>query len=228
MSLLGGTKTGEKILSSQRYRVILFATAALTFNLLYALYYCVLGVMNLSLWFISMCAFYGILATMRFSAILYGWKNHELSSDETERFVMKFSGTLLIILSLILAAVNYISLSQNIATKYEEIIMITIATYTFCKITMAIMRAVKQHKNPSLLLSTIRRISYAEVAAAILTLQRSMLVSFGSMNSGQIRLMNSITGAGVCLFVLTLGISMIMKSTGKENDDDKIKTCSEK
>ena len=202
---------------SQRYRMILSAAIALTFNLLYALYHCVLGIMNLSLWFISMCAFYGILATMRFSAVLCERKNQDLSSNDTERFVMKLSGILLAALSFVLAVVSYISLSQNIATKHDKIIMITVATYTFYKIAMAVVRAVKQHKNPSPLLKTIRNIGYAEVAASILTLQRSMLVSFGPMDGGQVHLMNSITGAVVCLFVLILGISMMIKSVRKVN-----------
>ena len=57
VSLLSRTKTGEKLVFSRRYRVILSAAVAFVFNLLYALYHCVLGVLNLSLWFIAMCAF---------------------------------------------------------------------------------------------------------------------------------------------------------------------------
>lgn len=153
---------------------------------------------------------------MRFSAVLCERSHPKRLSDDTELFVMKFSGVLLVVLGIVLAAVNYISLSQNIASKHEKIVMITIATYTFYKITMAILKAVKQHKNPSPLLKTIRSIGYAEVSASILTLQRSMLVSFGSMESGQIRFMNAVTGAAVCLFVLILGLSMIrtIKSRG--------------
>lgn len=217
VSLLIRTKTGEKLVSDQRYRIILSAAIAFAFNLLYALYHCVLGIMNRSLWFIATCAFYSILATMRFSAVLCERKNQELPSDDTEKFVMKLSGILLAVLSIILATVSYISLSQNIAARYEEVIMITIATYTFFKITMAIVKAVKQRKNPSPLLRTIRNISYAEVTASILTLQRSMLVSFGSMDNEQIHFMNAVTGAVVCLFVMMLGISMIIKSSRKEN-----------
>lgn len=112
--------------------------------------------------------------------------------------------------------VNYISLTQNIATKYEEIMMITIATYTFYKITMTIVKAIKQHKNTSLLLKTIRNISYAEVSASILTLQRSMLISFDSMDNKQVFLMNAMTGAVVCLFVLILSLSMIIETKRKE------------
>ena len=149
---------------------------------------------------------------MRFSAVLYERTHQKLSSDDTELFVMKLSGILLVVLGVVLAAVNYISLSQNIAAKHEEIIMITIATYTFYKITIAIVKAVKQRKNSSPLLKTIRNIGYAEVSASILTLQRSMLVSFGSMSAGKIHFMNAVTGAIICLFVLILGSSMIIKS----------------
>ena len=215
VSLITKTETGKKIVSNQRYRIILSAAVAFAFNLFYAIYHCILGVLNLSFWFIAMCAFYGILATMRFSAILCE-RNHQKSPDiDTELFVMKLSGTLLVVLGIVLATVSYISLSQNIATKYGEIIMITIATYTFYKITIAIVKAVKQHKNPSPLLKTIRNIGYAEVAASILTLQRSMLASFGSMSAGNIHFMNAVTGAAVCLFVLILGLSMIAKSMKK-------------
>ncbi len=213
--LIAKTKTGKKLVSSQRYRIILSATLAFAFNLLYAIYHCVLGILNLSFWFIAMCAFYGILAIMRFSAVLCE-RNHQKSPDnDTELFVMKLSGILLVILSIVLATVSYISLSQNIAAKHGEIIMITIATYTFYKITMAIVKAIKQHKNPSPLLRTIRNIGYAEVAASIQTLQRSMLASFGSMSTGNIHFMNAVTGAAVCLFVLILGLSMITKSMKK-------------
>ena len=209
------TKAGRRLVSSQRYRMILSAAVAFAFNLLYAVYHCVLGILNRSFWFIAMCAFYGILAIMRFSAVLCE-RNHQKSPDnDTELFVMKLSGILLVILSIVLATVSYISLSQNIAAKHGEIIMITIATYTFYKITMAIVKAIKQHKNPSPLLRTIRNIGYAEVAASIQTLQRSMLASFGSMSAGNIHFMNAVTGAAVCLFVLILGLSMIAKSMKK-------------
>ena len=156
--LLTKREKGEKFVSDQHYRIVLLAAITFAFNLLYALYHCLLGIVNLSLWFIAMAAFYGILAAMRFSAVLCGQKDLSLSSEDRERFVMKLSGLLLAALSIVFAAISYISLSQNIATKHGQIVMITIATYTFYKISIAIIQAVKQHKNPSPLLRTLRSI----------------------------------------------------------------------
>lgn len=218
VSLLSKTEIGREIVRSQHYQMVLSASMSFVLNVFYALYHGALGLINLSLWFMAMCAFYGILATMRFAAVLCGRRNTRVSSIDTAYFVMTLSGILLCLLSIVLAAVIVISLSQNVAAKHGEIVMITIATYTFYKITMAVIKAVKQHRNPSPLLTVIRRIRYAEIAASILTLQRSMLVSFGSMGKEQMQGMNAITGAAVCLFVLILGISMTIKGTRKGNE----------
>lgn len=196
------------MLSEPRNRMIVSAGAGFFLNLLYAVYHGVLGMVHLSLWFITMCAYYTVLAAMRLSAILCQRKGGSTAPNETENFVMKLSGVLLMILSFVLTGVIYISLRQNIAVKYDEITMITIAAYTFCKITMAVMKAVKRRRDPTRLFAIIRNIGYAEVAASVLTLQRSMLVSFGAVDDAQAHRMNALTGAVVCAFVLALGILM--------------------
>lgn len=161
-------------------------------------------------------AYYTVLSTMRLSAALCERKNRDTPSVDIEYFVMKLCGVLLILLNFILVAAIYISQSQHIATKYGEIVMITIAAYTFYKITITVIKAVKQRKNPSPLLSIIRSISYAEVVASVLTLQRSMLVSFGEMNDTDIYTMNTLTGSSVCLFVLILGIVLIIRGSKRK------------
>lgn len=205
------SKIADRLMNEQRYRVVFAAALGFFFNLLYAIYNGILGTLNHSLWFAVMCAYCIILGTMRFSAILCERRNNDKVSLQTEVFVMKFSGSMLMILSVVLMGVIYISLSQNIAAKYGEIIMITIAAYTFGKITMAIIRAIKQSNNPSPLLAAIRSIGYAEAATSVLTLQRSMLVSFGAMSGTKAHILNVATGAAVCLFVLGLGIALLVK-----------------
>lgn len=210
-----GTKIGKRFIREQRFRAVFSAAVGLLINSLYAFYHGALGVLNQSLWFAAMFAYYVILSSMRFSAILCERKRKFSTSENTEYFVAKLCGGLLVLLSFILAGVVYISLSQNIAVRHHEIVMITIAAYTFYKITIAVIRAIKQRKNTDPLLAAIRTIGYAEVAASLLTLQRSMLISFGAMDKRDIDHMNGLTGASVCLFILLLGIFTILRS-GKE------------
>lgn len=199
------------MLAGYRYRVVMFVSWGFAFNLAYALYNGVLGVLTQSFWFVSMCAYYIMLSTMRFSAVFYEYRKGTEKSISTECFVMKFSGVLLMGLAVVLSGLVYLSLAKKIAPQYQEIIMITIATYTFIKITLAIINFIKVKKRKSPLLSTIRNIACADAAASILSLQRSMLVSFGNMENEKIYMMNVITGAAVCLTVFLLGIRMVMK-----------------
>ena len=213
------TKTGRRFLQEQRFRAVFSASIGLLANILYALYHGVMGAVNRSLWFAAMFAYYIILTAMRFSAVLYDWKCESSDSEITEYFVAKLCGGLLVLLSLVLAGIVYISLSQNVAVKRQEILMITIAAYTFYRITVTVIRAFRQHRNDAPLLAVIRTIGYAEVAASILTLQRSMLVSFGSMDETDIDMMNGLTGAFVCLLILLLGIVTILR-----NRKERVKT----
>lgn len=205
----------NKIHTNPRERVLCSAVISLSCHILYAWYHGVLGVLQTSLWFWAMCAFYSILAVMRFFAVLCARETQKDASASLEHFVLKATGFLLLLLSLVLAWVNFISLSQNIATSYGTITMITIATYTFYKIITVIIKAIRQRKNLSPMLLVLRNIGYAEVAASILTLQRSMLASFGQLERKQVCIMNALTGASACLFILVLGIFMTTNS-GKE------------
>ena len=124
------------------------------------------------------------------------------------------------LLSAILALSVYLSFQYDVAIVHSEIMMITIAAYTFYKITMALVNAIKAGKQHSLWLTAIRNIGCADAAASLLTLQRSMLVSFEGMSNQDMELMNALTGAGVCLLTAALGIYMIL---GKEKGNGKIK-----
>lgn len=200
---------GVRIVSDPHLRSQAIVLCGLTINFLYALYHGLLGLANLSLWFCSLFVYYTILGVMRLSVLLSGRIGSSASGIAPE-FVARLSGVMLVFLSIVLAAINYISLSRNTVARYETIPMITIAVYTFAKITLAIVRAVRRRAMPPSLLTVIHRIGYAETAASLLTLQRSMIVSFGTGDDSFAPALNAATGAAVCLFVLLLGIFMAM------------------
>ena len=195
------SQVGKRIVEDQRHRIILFASFVFLINLLFALYNGILGAITGSLWFVAMCVYYIILSIMRFSAVLCERKRTAASSVNTEYFLMKLSGVLLSGLSIVLMCILFIGLSQHIVAKYDTIVMITIATYTFYKITGSVIRAVRQRKNPSPLLAVLRNIGYADVAASVVSLQRSI--------------MDIITGAIACSFIMILGIIMIARGFQK-------------
>ena len=206
------TEFGYQILTNRSYRTVTFAVFGLILNLLYAFCHGALGIVNHSVWFITSCVYYVMLSAMRFSALWSERKNR----GEADSSLMRITGIMFSVLSVILIAILYLSLTQNIASKYNTIGMITIATYTFTKVSMAIVTAVKHRKETSPHRTVMQNIRYMEVAVSVLTLQRSMLVTFGDRELAQAHTLNMLTGAGVCLFALSLGIRMTRNSKRKK------------
>ncbi len=196
-------------MADAQQRAITMAVFSQIYNLAFAFYHGILGAVTGSVWFFASCVYYALLSTMRLLAVA--------SKGRKPRTVLTVTGALLAVLSLVLIGILYISLTRNTASQYGEIAMITIAAYTFTKITMAILDAVRQRRDPSPTLWAIRAIRYAQAAVSVLTMQQSMLVSFGSMDGGKALILNLFTGICVCLFTGYLGVFMIRKGKQYEN-----------
>lgn len=67
---LAKTELGRQDRRGTAIPVVLTAALGFLLNLLYALYHGMLGVIGMSVWFITMCAYYTVLGTMRLSAVL--------------------------------------------------------------------------------------------------------------------------------------------------------------
>ncbi len=180
---------------------------SLAFNAAYALGNCIIGFLNPSWWFITVGAYYTVLAMTRFSVLQV--KRKASGNYDTELFARRITGILLVVLSFCIVGVNIMSAVKDRGTAFHIIVMITIATYTFTKITIAIIGMVKAMRSASPVLKTLRNISLADACVSIYTMQRSMLVSFPGMEAPEILLLNIFTGTAVCIVVLLLGINLI-------------------
>lgn len=179
-------------------------------NLIFAVYNCILGFVSHSWWFITISAYYVILAVMRVAVISFSTKN-----KTNEKFVMRFSGVMLFVLAVVLCGIVYMTVEQNNAVKYHDIAMITIALYAFTKLTLAITAFVKSAKNRTPYIWTLRSIAFTDAVVSIYSLQKSMLVSFEGMPASDIVLFNMLSGIGMCIIVISIGLNLILK--GKSN-----------
>ena len=180
---------------------------SLAFNTAYALGNCIIGFLAHSWWFITVGAYYAVLATTRFSVLQVKQKAN--GNYDTELFARRITGILLVVLSLCIVGVNIMSAVKDRGSAFHIIVMITIATYTFTKITISIIGMVKAKRSASPVLKTLRNISLADACASIYTMQRSMLVTFPGMEAAEILLLNIFTGTAVWIVVLLLGINLI-------------------
>ena len=181
-------------------RSLKFAIASLLFNIAFAIYHLVLGLITSSFWLLTLGSYYLILSILRFTV---------LRSKSKTRFITKFTGWMLIVLSVPLAGTVILSVVQDRGHELHMILMIAMAAYAFTKITLATIKLIKARRSTSKTLIALRNISFADAFASIFALQRSMLVSFEGMNEAEIVIMNAVFGSVVCVIVFLLGINLL-------------------
>lgn len=183
----------------------------LYFGLALALFYAAVGLRSGSVWFITLSVYYAVLSAARYF-VLYFTGSFEPDPARLQT-VRRCCGVMLMLLSVCLAGTVVLSVLQNRGTKHHEIVMITIACCTFTKLTLACIRLFQANDHGTVVTRLLRNLSFADALASIFSLQRSMLASFGEMSPETVTLFNLLTGSGVSLLVLLLGIDLI----GKEN-----------
>ena len=143
-----------------------------------------------------------------------------LSIVQAEKRILPMAaGILLLALNFALTGVILLTIAQDTARRYSEIVVISIATYTFYKIIMAVVNMVKVRKTQSPVLITIRNIGVADALVSVLTLQATMLASFQGKGGLDANRMNAITGMVVCVLILALGVSMIHYAFKNQKDN---------
>ena len=181
-------------------RTLKLALASLTFNIAFASYHLVWGFVTSSWWLLTLGSYYLVLSVVRFVV---------LRSKSKERFIAKFTGWMLILLSMPLVGTVILSVVRDRGYERHMIVMIAMAAYAFTKITLATIKLIKARRSASATLITLRNISFADAFVSIFALQRSMLVSFEGMSETEIVIMNASLGSAVCVIVIMLGINLL-------------------
>lgn len=196
------------------HRTLKLALVSLLFNMVYSAYHIIFGIAAYSWWFFTIGIYYAILSIVRFVVLRHKGE---------DRFIIRFTGIMLLVLSISLAGTAILAFVKDRGTRFHLIVMLAIAVYAFTKITLAAMNWIKARKSKSAKLITLRNISFADAFVSVFSLQRSMLVSFEGMTEIEIRIMNAATGSAVCIIVFLLGLNLVQKKIPvKKNGSGKI------
>lgn len=224
------------LITDTRLRTVVFTVPGMGFNLIYAIFNGVIGVTNHSAWYGSLAAYYILLCVMRFLSVSYarkvydgktpwgkvhmGKNNSQKDEDSLEARawrVYKNCGVMLSVSSIALGGAVIMLVLGEGGKSYPGLMIYAVATYTFYKLVMAITNMIKARKENSILLITLRNISYADALVSLLSLQTALFAAFGQDSGAMIPTMNALTGAGVCLMIFAVGIYMVHKSKNINN-----------
>ena len=176
------------------------ALVSLSFNIAFATYHLVMGLVTSSWWLLTLGSYYLVLSVVRFVV---------LRSKSKECFVARFTGWMLILLTIPLGGTVILSIARDRGYELHMIVMIAMAAYAFTRITLATIKLIKARRSTSATLITLRNISFADAFVSIFALQRSMLVSFDGMTEAEIVIMNAMLGSAVCVIVFLLGVNLL-------------------
>lgn len=204
-------------LSDTRLRMNVTLCGNVLWNGAYAALQLGLGIYHSSVWFYSLFVYYAVLAAMRFFIV-----RHTLRHNPGERMISELKrygvcGWIFLFMNTALSGMMFYMIKGNADVRHHEIITIAMAAYTFTTLTFAITGVIKYRKYNSPAMSAAKMISLTAACVSMLTLENTMLNTFGNadMTLGKRRLFLSFSGGAVAVFIIVTAIYMIVASNKK-------------
>lgn len=204
-------KYGNRYMTDVTFKTHVSLYRSLTINLLYAAANLLSGILYSSVWFITLAAYYIILAVMRFLLVRFVNRNGIGKDRVSELRSSRLCGIILMTLNLALSGVVVLVIRKNEGFEYGGILNYVMAMYTFYITAAAIINIFKYRKYNSPIMSTAKSINLAAALVSMLALESAMLTQFGneSTNPHFNQIMVALTGAGVCATVIAISVYTI-------------------
>lgn len=216
----------DRLFAHYNFRTIVFNTINFIINIGYVVFNAIIGIVSKSVWYGSLAAYYLILTIMRGVIVMYHGKNallkikrpeeyESMSDKQVELRLYRLNGVLLILLPIALSFVILDMVQNGSAFVKWGWTVFGFAAIAFYKVIASIVQIVKSRKkSDDYTIYGLRNIGFAAALVTILSLQTSLLHSFGSTDFNS-AYANATTGAGVCAVTAIMGAIMIIGSSKK-------------
>lgn len=210
-------KYARKWQDDTRLRVNVSLYGSLGWNALYGLFQLWLGFYHRTFWFCSLGAYYICLAVMRFFLVRHTSKYAPGEKMQTELIKYRACGFVFLVMNLALALIIFFMVYWNRTFRHHMITAIAMAAYTFTALTAAIINVVKYRKYNSPAFSASKVISLAAALVSMLTLESTMLTTFGdeTMTVATQKWLLGVTGGVISVLIVAAAIYMISVGTKK-------------
>lgn len=200
-----------------RLRVNVSLYGTLIYNTAYALLQLGMGFWHHTFWFYSLAGYYISLAVMRFFLVRHTSKHKPGEKMLDELIKYRACGVVFLVMNLALALMIFFMVYWNRTFNHHEITTITLAAYTFTSLTLAIINTVKYRKYNSPVYSASKAISLASACVSMLTLESTMLTTFGdgTMSLTGRRILLGLSGGVISVFIIAMAIYMIVQANKK-------------
>ena len=200
-----------------RLRVNVSLYGSFAWNALYGIFQLWLGFYHRTFWFCSLGAYYICLGVMRFFLARHTTRYAPGERMQTELKKYRACGIVFLVMNLALALIIFFMVYWNRTFRHHMITAIAMAAYTFTAFTVAIVNVVKYRKYNSPVFSASKVISLAAALVSMLTLESTMLTTFGdgTMTASTQKWMLGATGGAISVLIVATAIYMIVVGTKK-------------
>lgn len=216
-----GFKTENKYVrrwrEDTRLRVNVSLYGALAYNTAYALLQLGMGFWHRTFWFYSLAGYYFSLAVMRLFLVRH-IRKHKIRDNMLEELKKyRACGVVFLVMNLSLSLIIFFMVYWNRTFNHHEITTIALAAYTFLSLAFAIVNTVKYRKYKSPVYSASKAISLASACVSMLTLESTMLTTFGNetMSLTERRILLGVSGGVISAFIIAMAIYMIVQGNKK-------------
>lgn len=210
-------KYARKWREDARLRVNVSLYGSLLWCSLYGIFQLWLGFYHHTFWFYSLGAYYICLGVIRFFLARHTtrYATGEKMRSELEKY--RACGIVLLLMNLALALIIFFMVYFNRTFEHHMITAIAMAAYTFTALTTAIINVIKYRKYNSPVYSASKTITLAAALVSVLTLESTMLTTFGdgTMTAAAQKWMLAATGGTVSVLIVATAIYMIVIGTKK-------------
>ena len=200
-----------------RLRVNVSLYGSLAWNALYGIFQLWLGFYHHTFWFYSLGAYYICLGVMRFFLARHTTRYAPGERMQAELKKYRACGIVFLVMNLALALIIFFMVYWNRTFEHHMITAIAMAAYTFTALTTAIINVIKYRKYNSPVFSASKAISLSAALVSMLTLESTMLTTFGdgTMTVVAQKWMLGATGGAISVLIVAAAIYMIVVGTNK-------------
>ena len=203
----------------EQLRVRLPLYGALLWNALFAVFHLCLGIYHRTFWYCSLSGYYLSLAVMRFFLLQHARRHKPGEHLLAELKKYRACGCVFLLMNLALSLIIFFMVYWNRTFVHHEITTIALAAYTFTALGVAIVSIVKYRNDQSPVYTASKLISLAAASVSMLTLESTMLTTWGGQDDPLFyRVMLGTTGGALSLLIVAMAVFMIVQGTKKMNE----------
>lgn len=200
----------QKIQAAREYisrHPLLFTALSMGWNLVFALINGVISIIYTSYWYLTLAAFYFLLGLMKMMTVTLSRSKRRTESD-----LLRHNGFAMFGLSVIICGLMILTIRELHNPVKSKLVMVITAAYTLGFACVTVCRTIMAHLKSSTVMICCRNISCASALASVLSLERSMLSTFGDAAGSFSLLAQAITGGASFLALILLGTGMLILS----------------